>query len=72
MPPAPAGKAYQAWVMVGGRPADAKPAGLFAGGSKQYVILAARAHPGDVVGFTLEPASGSPRPTTQPLATAKI
>ena len=51
---------------------DAKPAGLFPGGGKQYVVLTARAHPGDVVGFTLEPAGGSLRPTTQPLATAAV
>lgn len=72
VPPAPRGKAYEAWVMVGGRATAAKPAGLFAGGAERYVVLATRAHRGDVVGFTLEPSSGSLRPTTEPLATANI
>jgi anti-sigma-K factor RskA len=72
MPAAPAGKTYEAWVMVGGDETRAEPAGLFRGGRKEYVVLRQRAHPGDVVGFTLEPRGGSPRPTTQPLATASL
>lgn len=72
LPAAPAGKVYEAWVMVGGKVARAEPAGLFRGGRKQYVVLRRDVHPGDVVGFTLEPAGGSSRPTTQPLATASV
>lgn len=71
LPSAPAGKVYEAWVMVGGHVSDAEPAGLFPGGT-QYVALSKIAHPGDVVGFTLEPAGGSPQPTAQPLATARV
>jgi anti-sigma-K factor RskA len=71
LPSPPAGKVYEAWVMVGGHASNAEPAGLFAGGT-QYVALSKIAHPGDVVGFTLEPAGGSPHPTTQPLATARV
>lgn len=71
LPSAPAGKVYEAWVMIGGHASDAEPAGLVAGGT-HYVALSKIAHPGDVVGFTLEPAGGSPRPTTQPLATARV
>jgi len=71
LPVAPAGKVYEAWVMVGGDETRAEPAGLFHGGT-HYMTLARRAHPGDVVGFTLEPAGGSARPTTQPVATARI
>lgn len=72
LPAAPGGKVYEAWVMVGGDASRAEPAGLFHGGGKQYVTLARIAHPGDIVGFTLEPSGGSPHPTTQPLATARI
>jgi anti-sigma-K factor RskA len=68
---APAGRVYQAWVMPKGDARTARPAGLVDGG-KQTVVLASPAHRGDVVGFTLEPAGGSPRPTTPPVATARV
>jgi anti-sigma-K factor RskA len=69
---APAGKAYEAWVMPKGDAQRARPAGLLRGDGTQTVVLSARAHQGDVVGFTLEPAGGSPRPTSPPVATAHV
>ena len=66
---APSGKTYQAWVI----PPDGKPisAGVFAGG-RTSVDLVAKAHPGDTVAVTVEPAGGSQQPTTQPIAASKV
>jgi anti-sigma-K factor RskA len=61
--PAPAGKTYEAWVIVGGTP---EPAGLFSG--SRQVSLTRRAAPGDVLAVTIEPAGGSPKPTSRPIA----
>jgi anti-sigma-K factor RskA len=65
---APAGKTYEAWVIAGG---TARPAGLFSGGSEQ-VSLTRPALAGDTVAVTLEPAGGSPKPTSRPLAAATL
>jgi anti-sigma-K factor RskA len=61
LPDAPAGKAYQLWVIGGsGTP---QPAGLFTQGSTAVVVRRPVAK-GDVVAVTLEPARGSRAPTT--------
>jgi anti-sigma-K factor RskA len=74
LPPAPAGKIYEMWIIPkGGVPL---PAGLFqseADGTAMYV----RKGPVDiastaVIAVTLEPEAGSQAPTTQPLIAAAL
>ena len=57
----PSGRAYQVWVMS---PSGARSAGLLHGTS----LLASAVRPGDRIGITVEPARGSTRPTTNPVA----
>jgi anti-sigma factor RsiW len=58
----PAGRVYQAWVMS---PAgDARSAGLLAGTQ----LLASAVTSGDRIGITVEPAGGTTKPTTTPIA----
>jgi anti-sigma-K factor RskA len=65
LPPAPAGKTYEAWVIRSGH---AAPAGLFPGRSGTSVVEIARPVPsGSVVAVTLERAGGVSQPTTKPL-----
>jgi anti-sigma-K factor RskA len=74
LPPAPAGKAYEMWVIPQG--AKPVPAGLFqssADGTALHVL----AGPVDVartgaVAVTLEAAGGAPQPTSQPLIVAGL
>ena len=61
--PAPAGKAYEAWVVQDGRP---RPAGLFEGG-RQVVRLTRPVPAGASVAVTLEDDEGADAPTTRPL-----
>jgi anti-sigma-K factor RskA len=74
LPPAPAGKIYEMWIIPkGGAPL---PAGLFQSepdGTAMYV----RKGPVDiastaVIAVTLEPEAGSQAPTTQPLIAAAL
>lgn len=66
--PAPAGKTYEAWVMLPGR---ALPAGLFdARGQTTTLTLSRHLPTGAIVGVTLERAGGAPRPTGKPLVTS--
>lgn len=58
----PAGRVYQVWVMS---PAGARSAGLLTGTQ----LLASAVAPGDRIGITVEPAGGTTRPTTTPIAT---
>jgi anti-sigma factor RsiW len=57
----PAGRVYQVWVMS---PAGARSAGLLTGTQ----LLASAVAPGDRIGITVEPAGGTTRPTTTPVA----
>jgi len=57
----PSGRAYQVWVMS---PSGARSAGLLHSTS----LLASAVRPGDRIGITVEPARGSARPTTSPVA----
>jgi anti-sigma-K factor RskA len=61
---APHGKTYEAWVI----PASGKPrrAGLFSGGTSAIRLRATVPRHG-VVAVTVEPAGGSPAPTTTPI-----
>jgi anti-sigma-K factor RskA len=63
--PAPAGKTYEAWVIRG---SVALPAGVFEGGGTVELPLTQSARPGDKIAVTIEPAGGSKKPTTTPIA----
>ena len=68
---APAGKAYEAWVIEPG--ADPEPAGLFSGGPEDSVVrLERRVPPGATVAVTLEDEEGVERPTGRPLFAARV
>jgi anti-sigma-K factor RskA len=69
VPPAPAGKAYEAWVIQGGTP---KPAGLFEGGDGTSVLdFEQPVRRGAIVAVTLERDGGAKRPTRPPLAVSR-
>ncbi len=66
MPPAPAGKVYQLWLQDD---ADTMvPAGLMPAGENQTVLLDGDAARAIGAGITVEPAGGSPEPTSGPIA----
>jgi anti-sigma-K factor RskA len=62
---APPGKTYEAWVIRG---KVALPAGLFKGGGTVNLKLSRDARPGDVIAVTVEPAGGTRKPTSAPIA----
>jgi anti-sigma-K factor RskA len=66
--PAPAGKTYEAWIIRG---SVALPAGVFEGGGTVELPLTQSAKPGDKIAVTIEPAGGSKKPTTTPIATSQ-
>jgi len=61
----PSGRVYQVWVMS---PSGARSAGLMHGSS----LLASAVRPGDQIGITVEPAGGTTRPTTTPVAVVPV
>ncbi len=61
----PSGRVYQVWVMS---PSGARSAGLMRGSS----LLASAVRPGDQIGITVEPAGGTARPTTTPVAVLPV
>jgi anti-sigma-K factor RskA len=65
---APKGKTYEAWVIPKGK--APRPAGLFEGGKPTTIHLHGVPQKGAVVAVTVEPADGSPAPTTTPIATS--
>ena len=65
---APKGKTYEAWVIPKGK--APRPAGLFRGGKPTTVHLHGVPQKGAVVAVTVEPAGGSPAPTTTPIGTS--
>ena len=68
---APAGKAYEAWVIEPG--ADPRPAGLFSGGEDDAVVRLDRRVPrGATVAVTLEDDEGVEQPTGRPLFSARV
>jgi len=69
LPAAPAGKAYEIWVING---EAAKPAGLFAGGGKTVVQLTRPVLVGSTVAVTLERAGGARAPTTAILLSTRL
>ena len=68
MPDAPAGKDYQLWLDIPGQ--GMVSAGLMPRDAKQpvTVLLKGDARKAIGAGITVEPAGGSPKPTTQPIA----
>lgn len=68
LPAPPAGKAWEAWVLKAGPSGPtAIPAGTTERGDVFTLSLTAPLGAGDGVAITLEPASGSAQPTTQPV-----
>jgi anti-sigma-K factor RskA len=65
--PAPAGHTYEAWVIRG---KTAFPAGTFAGSGQ--LVLTRTARRGDTLAVPMEPAGGSPHPTTTPIAAGQL
>jgi anti-sigma-K factor RskA len=66
MPAAPSGKTYEAWVLRGGK---AIPAGTFDGGpGSHFIPIEGKVPAGSKVAVTVEPAGGSPQPTSTPFA----
>jgi anti-sigma-K factor RskA len=63
LPPLPASRAYELWLIG---PAGSRPEGMLpAGQTKPMVVSGLRA--GDRVGVSVEPETGSDRPTTSPV-----
>jgi anti-sigma-K factor RskA len=72
LPAPPAGKAWEAWVLKPGTAGPvALPAGTAERGDVFTLSLTAPLGAGDGVAITLEPASGSAQPTTQPVLVAE-
>jgi len=73
LPPAPAGRIYEMWVIPKG--AKAIPAGLFqsdTSGAATHVQPGPVTPEGATIAVTLEPAQGSDAPTSTPLLTATL
>ncbi|MFD7443862.1 anti-sigma factor domain-containing protein [Streptomyces sp. NPDC059909] len=65
LPPLPAGKTYELWFDDDG---TFRPAGLLGGAAeRQLRVLDGPVGNATAVGITIEPAGGSPHPTTPPL-----
>ena len=71
--PAPAGRTYQLWgIPTGGKP---QSLGVFDADSSGHARAVLRVPPGaamDVAAITVEPAGGSPGPTTTPVLAGQI
>jgi anti-sigma-K factor RskA len=68
--PAPAGRAYEVWVIRSGHPVRA---GVFARGGRDVIVELERKVPGDsTVAVTMERAGGVSQPTGKPLFSASV
>jgi anti-sigma-K factor RskA len=65
--PTEPGKTYEAWVIKDGK---ATPAGTFSARDTSVVHLKKHVPSGAIVGITVEPAGGSPQPTSRPIVTS--
>jgi anti-sigma-K factor RskA len=65
----PSAQTYQLWVMG---PHGARSAGLLSGTGRAGPVLASGVEPGDRIGITVEPAGGTPSPTTTPLIAVPV
>ncbi|MBB5935152.1 anti-sigma factor [Streptomyces zagrosensis] len=69
-PELPAGKVYQMWFNDGG---TMRPAGLLGrGGSSAAALMSGAIEDASGMGITVEPAGGSPHPTTSPVAALQL
>jgi anti-sigma-K factor RskA len=66
LPPPPPGKVYELWLIG---PPHVRPAGLLGPGEagRAGPILRTGVEPRDIFGITIEPAGGTPKPTTTPI-----
>jgi anti-sigma-K factor RskA len=66
LPPLPGNKVYELWLIA---PGSNRPAGLLPAPSGGHTapVLATGLAAGDQAGVTVEPAGGSPQPTTTPI-----
>lgn len=66
LPPLPANKVYELWLMA---PGSNRSAGLLPApsGGRTAAVLATGLAAGNQAGVTVEPAGGSPQPTTTPI-----
>lgn len=69
LPALPADRAYQAWMITPGGPHSA---GLLAKSAEPSPLVTDLVPDTGTVGITVEPASGSPAPTTQPIMIMKL
>lgn len=74
MPPAPAGRAYQVWLLQDGKPVSVSVFNTDADGHALVddLTLPATAQGATLVLVTEEPAGGSPLPTTQPFMRGEL
>ena len=63
----PTGKAFEVWLRDAGSD-TVRPAGLMTKAGDNKVLLRGDATDADWVGITVEPAGGSPQPTSKPIA----
>ncbi|MGF1663222.1 MAG: anti-sigma factor domain-containing protein [Kineosporiaceae bacterium] len=70
LPAAPAGRTWQAWSLAG---EDVRSEGVFEVGEDGVAVVEfALTRPADAVAVSLEPAGGSPAPTTDPVAVVAL
>ena len=71
LPPLTGGKVYELWLMA---PKSNRPKGLLdlQPGGRSDPIIASGLRPGDQTGLTIEPAGGSPQPTTTPIVVVPL
>jgi anti-sigma-K factor RskA len=62
-------RVYQLWIMG---PSGARSVGLLSGTGETEPVLATGLAPGDRIGITVEPAGGSPSPTTAPVVVMPV
>lgn len=74
LPPCPPGKAYQLWVLRGGEPISVRVFDSDPDGHALVEQLSLPPSPDGIstVAITLEPAGGSPKPTTTPILAGDI
>jgi anti-sigma-K factor RskA len=69
LPPLPAGRTYQAWLIAG---REATSVGVMPEGAQSGSATLAQIGSADTVGVTVEPAGGSKRPTSDPIGTVPL
>ena len=72
LPPAPAGHTYQLWYLTAGGAATGAGFLTPSSNGRDRVLLAGNADDAALVGVTIEPAGGSPHPTTKPIMTVEL